>query len=653
MPNTPQAPSASSTPQSPDSATAHRRQTQLIMLGGAAVIALAVVFGALSLSRFHAAEVAWEEHNARATAIGEAQTEINRHIGYGGFIHNVKNLVLRRDPARYQARIESDIVNFRAQFDRLDHLLREPGDKAALNQVRTTFEDYASKYRLVAPMVAAGASSAEIDAMVQADDSVALKALDLLNSRAVARAQATLHTAKAIHAEATRFSRIGGALVVLAMVVATWALLRFLNRLVAANATIRHTREQLDLILDTAPDAMLSVAPDGRIVRANQRAEQFFGYRNDELLGMVVEQLIPLDYREVHQAQRSQYFQQINRPRNRAMNERAALTALKRDGSQALVEISLSHSGEAGARLATVTLRDVTEREQTRQALIAAKQQAELALAQQQQMQNALVQVEKLAALGGLVAGVAHEVNTPIGVMLSAATHLKAETQKTHRAYQAGELSEEGLSDYFATAAQATQLMALNSQRAADLIQSFKQVAVDQTGGERRVFGVASYIDEVLLSLRPHLKKSPIQIHVDCPPELTMDSLPGAFSQVLTNLLMNALTHAFAPEQAGNVVIAVAEEGQHICLTFSDDGKGIAPELHARVFEPFFTTRRANGGSGLGLHIVHSIVTQSLKGTLAFDSQVGEGTIFTLHLPRSLSDVPPLTKPAPLTSVLA
>ncbi len=640
-------------PDAPDLSSAQRKYTQLITLCGAAVIGLAVAFGALSLSRFHAAEVAWEEHNARATAIGEAQTEINRHIGYGGFIHNVKNLVLRRDPMRYQARIESDIVNFRAQFDRLDHLLREPGDKAALNQVRTTFEDYASKYRLVAPMVAAGASSAEIDAMVQADDSVALKALDLLNSRAVARAQATLHTAKAIHAEATRFSRIGGALVVLAMVVATWALLRFLNRLVAANATIRHTRQQLDLLLDTAPDAMLSVAPDGRIVRANQRAEQFFGYRNDELLGMVVEQLIPLDYREVHQAQRSQYFQQINRPRNRAMNERAALTALKRDGSQALVEISLSHSGEAGARLATVTLRDVTEREQTRQALIAAKQQAELALAQQQQMQNALVQVEKLAALGGLVAGVAHEVNTPIGVMLSAATHLKAETQKTHRAYQAGELSEEGLSDYFATAAQATQLMALNSQRAADLIQSFKQVAVDQTGGERRVFGVASYIDEVLLSLRPHLKKSPIQIHVDCPPELTMDSLPGAFSQVLTNLLMNALTHAFAPEQAGNVVIAVAEEGQHICLTFSDDGKGIAPELHARVFEPFFTTRRANGGSGLGLHIVHSIVTQSLKGTLAFDSQVGEGTIFTLHLPRSLSDVPPLTKPAPLTSVLA
>ena len=129
------------------------------------------------------------------------------------------------------------------------------------------------------------------------------------------------------------------------------------------------------------------------------------------------------------------------------------------------------------------------------------------------------MQIEKLAALGGLVAGVAHEVNTPIGVMLSAATHLEAQTQKADRAYQGGQLSEEGLTEYFTTARQAAQLMALNSQRAADLIQSFKRVAVDQTGGERRVFGIASYIDEVLQSLHPHLKKSPIQIHVDCPPE--------------------------------------------------------------------------------------------------------------------------------------
>ena len=479
----------------------HRRQMRLITLCGAAVILLALIFGALSLLRFQAAETAWEEHNVRATTIGEAQTEIARHIGYGGFIHNFKNLVLRRDLPRYQAKIEADIAGFRAEFDRLDRLLRVPEDRLSLAQVQVTLEAYAEKYHMVAPMVAAGATSAEIDTAVKIDDEPALKALTQLNGRAVVRAQLTQDTAKAIHAEAVRFSQIGGALVIAAMLAATLALRRFLSHLVAA------------------------------------------------------------------------------------------------------------------------------------------KQQTERALAQQQKMQDELVQVEKLAALGGLVAGVAHEVNTPIGVTLSAATHLEAETKKTDRAYQAGDLSEEGLSEYFTTARQATQLMTLNSQRAADLIQSFKQVAVDQTGGERRTFAVAGYIDEVLLSLRPHLKKSHIDIRVDCPAALTMDSLPGAFSQVLTNLVMNALLHGFEPEQFGHIDISVvALEGEQLRLTFHDDGKGIPPELHTRVFEPFFTTRRTSGGSGLGLHIVHSIVTQALKGTLALDSRPGQGTTFTLHLPRKLAD---------------
>lgn len=490
-------------PLSESSKISHRRQTRLITLGGTAVILLALIFGALSLSRFQAAQVAWEEHSARATAIGAAQTEINRHIGYGGFIHHFKNLVLRRDLPRYQAQIEADIAGFRVQFARLEPLLHLPEDKLALAQVRTTLEDYADKYRRVAPLVVAGATSAEIDAVVKIDDNLALQGLAQLNGRAAVRAQHTLELAQDIHAEATRFAQIGGALVIAAMIAATLALRRFLSNVMAA------------------------------------------------------------------------------------------------------------------------------------------KQQAEIALAQQQQMQDELVQVEKLAALGGLVAGVAHEVNTPIGVTLSAATHLDAETQKTDHAYQAGELSEEGLSDYFATARQATQLMTLNSQRAADLIQSFKQVAVDQTGGERRSFNVANYIDEVLLSLRPHLKKSHITIRVDCSPALTMDSLPGAFSQVLTNLIMNSLLHAFEPEQTGEIDITIVAEGAQIGVTFRDDGKGIPPELHTRVFEPFFTTRRSSGGSGLGLHIVHNIVTQALKGTLALDSNPGEGTIFTLHLPRNLAPTAP------------
>ena len=182
-----------------ESTARHRRQTRLITLGSAVVILLLLLFGALSLSRFQAAETAWEEHNARATAIGEAQTEIARHIGYGGFIHNFKNLILRRDLPRYQAAIEADIAGFRVQSQRLERLLHVPADQAALAQLRATLEDYADKYRLVAPLVAAGATPIQIDAVVKIDDRPALNALNQLNSRAMVRAQQTKATAQTLH----------------------------------------------------------------------------------------------------------------------------------------------------------------------------------------------------------------------------------------------------------------------------------------------------------------------------------------------------------------------------------------------------------------------------------------------------------------------
>ena len=271
--------------------------------------------------------------------------------------------------------------------------------------------------------------------------------------------------------------------------------------------------------------------------------------------------------------------------------------------------------------------------------LVEAKLRTEDALTRQQEMQDELVQADKMAALGSLVAGVAHEINTPVGITLGSATYLEAETDKADDRYQAGEMTEDELSSYFATARQATQLMALNSKRASDLIQSFKQVAVDQAGGERRQFGLATYIDEVLLSLRPSLKKTHVEVIVKCPQELVVDSLPGSLSQVLTNLIMNSLTHAFTPEQTGHISIVVQQwgaQGEWVELIYSDDGKGIPSELHDKVFEPFFTTRRGAGGSGLGLHIVFNIVNQILKGMVKLSSVAGEGAVFTLRFPRIL-----------------
>jgi C4-dicarboxylate-specific signal transduction histidine kinase len=269
--------------------------------------------------------------------------------------------------------------------------------------------------------------------------------------------------------------------------------------------------------------------------------------------------------------------------------------------------------------------------------LSVAKVSAEEALNQLKTTQDSLVQSEKMAALGGLVAGIAHEINTPVGITLTSATHLSAKTEKIAKLYEQGELDGDELETYFKVAQQSTQLMTINSQRAADLIHSFKQVAVDQTSGERREFDLKNYIEEVLLSLRPTLKKATIKILLNCPENLIINSYAGAISQILTNFVMNSLIHGYEPNQSGVLSIAVASlDSDMIELTYSDDGKGIPEELQAQIFDPFFTTRRGNGGSGLGLHVVYNLVYQTLKGSLKLQSS-NNGTAFTVQFPRVLT----------------
>jgi len=281
---------------------------------------------------------------------------------------------------------------------------------------------------------------------------------------------------------------------------------------------------------------------------------------------------------------------------------------------------------------------DITEQVQSRTALLEAKQKAEEALTLQHTLQNELVQSEKLAALGGLVAGVAHEVNTPVGITLSAATHLSSETKKIGALYQAGELTEEELTEYFATAQQASQIMTINSRRAADLIHSFKQITADQAGGEMRNFDLADYLHEILLSVGPKLRKHNVTVRTDCPAGISLHGLPGALVQVLTNLIMNSLVHGYNEDQPGQIDISAHDTGGNIELIYHDDGKGIPLEFHHKIFDPFFTTARGKGGTGLGLHIVYNIVTQILHGGIKMKSEPGQGTTFILHFPCALAE---------------
>lgn len=262
---------------------------------------------------------------------------------------------------------------------------------------------------------------------------------------------------------------------------------------------------------------------------------------------------------------------------------------------------------------------------------VTAQKRAEQALRQAQQD---LIQAEKMAALGSLVAGVAHEINTPLGNTLTAASHLHDKVAGFGAMLDQNRLKRSDLVGFVGLITETTQLMVANCERAAELVQSFKQVAVDQTSGERRRFDLKGYIEEVLLSLRPRLRKTGHRIIVECPANMEADGYPGAVSQLLTNFLLNSLMHAYQPGEAGHITITVRQPDDGLVeLTYADDGKGIPAAVLGRIYDPFFTTRRGTGGSGLGLHIVYNLVTGTLRGQISVQSEVGHGTQFTVRFP--------------------
>ncbi|MEP3116256.1 HAMP domain-containing sensor histidine kinase [Nisaea sp.] len=241
-----------------------------------------------------------------------------------------------------------------------------------------------------------------------------------------------------------------------------------------------------------------------------------------------------------------------------------------------------------------------------------------------------------MASLGSLVAGVAHEINAPIGTALTASTHVREETLKIGAAFSSNTVKRSQLDGYLAIADEGSKIIETNLDRAAELIRSFKQVAVDQSSEERRSFNFDSYLSEVIQSLKPQLRVYPnVDLVLDAGANVVIDSFPRAFSQVFSNLLLNALTHAFDQEQegGGQVVIRTILIGDQVRISFEDNGRGMSAAVSDRVFEPFFTTRRGSGGSGLGMHIVYNLVTTKLAGTIRCFSNLGEGTRFDITLP--------------------
>ncbi len=259
-------------------------------------------------------------------------------------------------------------------------------------------------------------------------------------------------------------------------------------------------------------------------------------------------------------------------------------------------------------------------------------------LVELQQTQAQLILSEKMAALGGLVAGVAHEINTPIGVGVTASSHLKQKTERLKELFTSDQMKRSDLEKYIETSSEASGIIFSNLQRASSLIQSFKQIAADQAIDEKREFVLKEYIDEIILNLRPVLKKTEHKLTISCDESLKVHSYPGSFSHILNNLIMNSIKHAYNEGEKGNLNLDVKKQGGLVVLRYTDDGKGMEPEVLDKIFDPFFTTKRGKGGTGLGMNIVYNIVTKELGGTIKCKSQPGSGTELTIIFPVESKD---------------
>ncbi len=289
----------------------------------------------------------------------------------------------------------------------------------------------------------------------------------------------------------------------------------------------------------------------------------------------------------------------------------------------------------AMARAVEVFRENAIAKRKTEDELRAAKEKAESALLELNTAQQNLIDAERLAALGGLVAGVAHEVNNPIGISLTVASSFARRAEMFENDLKTEPLRRSKLDEFVRNSRDASQQLVANLQRAGELIQSFKQVAVDRSHAERRQFGLSESTDQIVASLRPVLKRAAIALAVDVPEGLLIDGYPGAYGQILTNLFLNAVNHAFADGRSGTITISARGRGaDDVEIIFADNGAGMTPDVQRQAFDPFFTTRRNEGGTGLGLHIVYNLVTQQLGGRMMLESRVGQGTTFRIIMPR-------------------
>ena len=284
---------------------------------------------------------------------------------------------------------------------------------------------------------------------------------------------------------------------------------------------------------------------------------------------------------------------------------------------------------------------NLTEKVQTRtNALKQSNQELLSTLEKLHQFQGQLVETEKMASLGDMVAGIAHEVNTPIGLGITASTLLDDRLKAIKFAFNEKTLTSSQLKRFLVDGEENIDIIYRNLDRAASLISNFKKVAVDQSNADIQEFDINSLLEEITLTLKAKIDKENVGLTINCPNNLLIESKPGAISQILINLMMNSIIHGFDHRSQGMITISISYLSEQLHISYQDNGIGIDEKIKSKVFDPFITTKRGSGGSGLGLHLVFNLVTQALNGHIAFESDHEQGTKFNITFPVTLVSTP-------------
>lgn len=399
----------------------------------------------------------------------------------------------------------------------------------------------------------------------------------------------------------------------------------------SSEAALAESRQRLQEVIDTIPAVINVKNADLRYVLMNRYMARIFNIEPADALGRTTSEIMSRygaaktdanDRRVLESRQELGFYEE----------EYLDSKGIARQWMAKKVPI---FDDDDNIRFIVTVALDIGDRKRVEQDMREARDAAETALRDLRETQNSLVEAEKLAALGRLVAGVAHEVNNPVGISLTVASSLQRQTRLFAEEVARGELRKSSLTNFLKmTGEAATQLMD-NLNRAAELIQSFKQVATDRNFTERREFDIRELTEQIITSLRPGLRRQNVGLTVDCEPGLVLNSYPGSYGQILTNLFLNAVIHAFPEGQPGQIDVKVrGSASDSVEILFADDGRGMSPEVRRHAFDPFFTTRRNQGGTGLGLHIVYNLVTNRLGGRIGLESTVGGGTQIQIVLPR-------------------